>query len=324
MKRMYQYVDLPGHEISREGNNRDKSKFWDTGKWDTFIKPLIPQEALDFAFVDIGTNAGLHLKLAEDMGFRHIYGIEGHPDRIQQANREGNGGRYHLIEKRLDTSFDYDVMPLAGVTLLANVHYYMPIVDFGWLVDRLRYKTLYCIIVSAQRGHLSGKVRYTTEEMRGFFNDWEEIGIVENVDMTGDPSPREGMYGIVFRSRLSTMDVSKWWDTSYQQAIKMKKPRYRKIFEPMDAFYRGIIERSVGDVSKTNLYAYFRERMSHESVVEHLLHKARLCLDIQENGMREPVYINHHKLMDGFSRCCIARALGYKKVLVKYIIPKRL
>ena len=56
MKRLYQYIEIPGKNLQREGHDRDKSKFWDGGKWDNFINPLLPEGCEDLPFLEIGSN----------------------------------------------------------------------------------------------------------------------------------------------------------------------------------------------------------------------------------------------------------------------------
>ena len=135
MKRMYQYIKIPGKKLSYEGRGRDRSKFWDKGKWDTFINPLIPEEAVGLPFLEIGSSSGLMLRFAEDKGFKKVIGVEAHPDRVTTAKwyRESVGGEYETIHKFMDASFDWNQLPRLGLTLISNTHYYLPVVVCRWL-----------------------------------------------------------------------------------------------------------------------------------------------------------------------------------------------
>jgi SAM-dependent methyltransferase len=98
MARWYQNVPVEGAEY--EGQERERSRFWNVGKWDNFIAPLLPRERR--TFIDIGCNAGLMLKLAQDAGFEKVIGIEASKRAMQQAEqyRESVGGDWTVVLHR--------------------------------------------------------------------------------------------------------------------------------------------------------------------------------------------------------------------------------
>jgi hypothetical protein len=69
----YQYV---GGKMSPRDKQEANSKFWNQGKWTNFILPFLPKNCQELSLVDLGCNAGLFLKLAEDKGFDKIIVIK--------------------------------------------------------------------------------------------------------------------------------------------------------------------------------------------------------------------------------------------------------
>ena len=75
MKKLYQNIKVPGRRLPYEDTRRKDSAFWNEGKWNNFIKPLLPKYCKNKTFIEIGSNAGMFLKMAEDKGFKHVIGI---------------------------------------------------------------------------------------------------------------------------------------------------------------------------------------------------------------------------------------------------------
>ena len=107
MRSWYQNVDGVAAAVFKNPD-RKESKFWNEGKWHNFIEPLLPEER--GTFIEIGCNAGLFLKLAMDVGFRDVIGIEASLQRIGQARqyRESNGYPYKLIHQTVDADFGHN------------------------------------------------------------------------------------------------------------------------------------------------------------------------------------------------------------------------
>ena len=82
-RRWYQTLEIDGVEQVFEDVKRADSKFWNEGKLDTFIAPLLPEERN--TFIEIGCNAGLFLNKAREAGFERVIGIECNKQIFQQA-----------------------------------------------------------------------------------------------------------------------------------------------------------------------------------------------------------------------------------------------
>jgi len=119
----YQYID-------GEMNDRDKeevgSKYWNKGKWDNLVLPFLPKDCSEMTLVDMGCNAGLFLKLAEDKGFKTI-GVDSNSKAIELAieYKKRNKGGYQIIQSRME---DCD-LPIVDYTIFVNSHYYFDTED---------------------------------------------------------------------------------------------------------------------------------------------------------------------------------------------------
>jgi len=320
-RRWYQNVEIDRLDVTYEDPRRKHSKFWGEGKWRNFIEPLLPPERE--TFIEIGCNAGLFLKLATDAGFKRVIGIEANSQIMDQARcyKTHNGYDYALLQRRVGTDLVLDELPVADVVLLANMHYYLPISALARLVDGLRNRALYCIVVSAKARRRAGNALYDLRSVRGYFNDWHEMKVVEGLDEDNDPAPRLRMYGILFRGNLDVLDVES--TCSLWQKYSAGSRNYKRAALPaaLEDFFRRALAGEDFDVAETPLYEYWEKRdpsKPPEWIRKFLNYKKELAEDIRANGMKEPVYYDRKgELLDGGHRLMIARELGYKHVLIR-------
>ena len=320
----YQNVDGVDGAVFKDPR-RKESRFWGEGRWDNFIKPLLPKER--GPLIEIGCSAGLFLKMAMDEGFRDVIGIDSSARRIRQAERfkESNGYPYKLMQQKVGKDFDLDQLPLADVTLLANVHYYFPVSVFSNLVDRLKSRTLYCLLVSARAKRRQGNAVHYLDAVRGYFRDWQEVGVVGDWQglevIADDPSPRLQMYGVVFRGNLDAHNVEEIYGRCREASAESKKQKHFAICPALEEFFRKVLSGETFEFEETLLYQYWKTRRpgwSSDQIQGHLAYKKSLAKDVQINGMKEPLYYDQEgKLLDGLHRLVIARELGYKHILVR-------
>ncbi|GAG23619.1 unnamed protein product, partial [marine sediment metagenome] len=215
--KLYQNIPLEG--VVSHSENRIDSNFWNEGKWNNFVAPLLPEDCTDQTFVDMGSNAGLFLKLAEDKGFRNVVGIEKDKTPVKEGlrYRDSIGYHYKLLKRCLGGkfgeggNFDFDELPVADFTLLSTFHYYIDINSWIKYVDRLKNKSRYVLFVSRPKlKQLHWRARSHIRALRGYFSDWEELDMIENIPQEGDPSPRT-LFSVLFKNpvldRIPLTDV---------------------------------------------------------------------------------------------------------------------
>lgn len=320
-RKWYQNVEMGGTKITFEDPGRKGSRFWNGGKWNNFIEPLLPKDRR--TFVEIGCNAGLFLKMATDAGFENVIGIEAKGQIMAQAERfrEYSGGTYKLIKQHVGTNFTLDQLPLADVVLLANVHYYFSVPVFSKLVDGLKNRTLYCLVVAGRARKLSGNAVYDLSSVRGYFRDWREMKVIEGLEEKGDPAPRVGMYGVSFKGNLDVWDVESTFSMWRRGTARGKWYDHSALEPALQEFFGMVLAGEVFNVEETLYYRYWTEknpRRSREWIREKLIYKKGLAEDIQANGMKEPLFYDQKgKLLDGIHRLAIAKELGYKHILVR-------
>ena len=320
MKKWYQTLEIDGVNQTFEDRKRKDSKFWNEGKWKTFIEPLLPKERQ--TFLEMGCNAGLFLKKATDAGFKRVMGIEANNQIIAQAKsfKESNGYDYQLVYGRAGRGFDIETIALSDVVLFSNSHYYIPVGGFSKLVDALKYRALYCIIVSAHTRSRSGKTFSDLGSIRGYFGDWEEVGLIDNISIEGDPAPRESMYGVIFKSGLTALEIE-GYHSSWMEASKGFRHRSYKLAPALMDFMDLALNSDEMDYESTDLYQYWRKRKPTRSerwTRKMMVYRHNLALSIKKEGIKEPIYIDKKgKLLDGLHRLCIARALGYKHIIAR-------
>ena len=123
MKPFETYQYLKGEAMTERDKKDKDSKFWNEGKWEHFIKPLLSDSR--GTFIDVGCNAGVYLELAKEYGFERVIGVEPNKGAFDRAvaYRDKHKLDYEIINKRIEDCADE--LPLADVVLLANTHYYI-------------------------------------------------------------------------------------------------------------------------------------------------------------------------------------------------------
>ncbi len=316
--RFYQNVDIDGVEF--EDKNRATSNFWNEGKWDNFVLPLLPDRRE--TFIELGCNAGLFLKMAKDAGFKRVIGVDSSGRRIKQAEayRSKNGYDYQLLNKTVGQDLDIEDLPMADMVLLSNFHYYLPVHTFSKLVNDLRMKTNYVIIVSAKArvaGHCADNY---INSVRGYFSDWTEIGSIQGIDATDDSAPREEMYGLLFKSDLVEYDVEECIERWKRETELRTRGRRKEFPHVLIPFARRVISgESIDD--NNGFYKYWVSRSGSEEFAKDFVeYKKQLFIDIKENGIKTPIYADRKgRVFDGIHRITVAHVLGIKSVLCKII-----
>ena len=311
MKALYQ--NLPGAHV--QNPKRAKSNFWNEGKWNNFIAPLLPEVVTDQTFVEMGTNAGLFLKMAQDHGYRQIIGIEKDRTHVSEGlkYRDSIGYQYQLYRRTLGGNFNIDDLPVADVTLMSTFHYYIDVNTWVKYLDRLRGKSRSVLIVSrkAPRNHWVAYSDY--KDVKRYFDGWTEVGYVPPISVHDDPHPRPDIWSVLFENPLiSRLPV----DDIIIQEDDMQLLQY----ELADM----IAQDKVGEVRDLSFYQRWMERKAGKwteaQVVEFILEKIQVMQSVMNDGLREPLLIQaNNRLSDGGHRLAMLRALGHKSALVRWI-----
>lgn len=317
------YQNITGEK--GEDPKRKDSHYWNKGKWDHYIKPLLPTEnRKDMAFIDIGANNGLFCKLAKDDGFRDVIGIEADEGAVMRGiawrDKHKKLYDYGLHHREVGEDFDFDEMPVADVYLLSNVHYYFQLKDWLNFLDRLPTKTEYCLIIT--RPFAGGNRRdwrplTSIEAVKYYFRDWELVRTrykarQKHSEYKADQSPRV-LHAMLFRSRLRR----KRFDDLIPGAKADEVTINRK--ELVDNIVDGM------RIEDTNYYKAWKARMypkrwNKDELRLFVEHKILLLEDVIENGVEEPIIISpDHKTIDGKHRIAILESLGYESIITRMV-----
>ena len=320
--KLYQHIPMAGVEPQNPAKN--ESKFWNEGKFENFIAPHLPDDCTDQTFVEMGCDAGLFLKLAEDKGFRNVVGIEKNHTPVEKGlqYRDQIGYNYKILKRQLGDqfvgkgTFDIDELPVADYTLMSTFHYYIDINSWVKYLDRLRTKTRYVIMVSRPRmKRLHWKAYCSLDALRGYFKDWNEIGVIDGIPTEGDPSPRN-LFSVIFESpeleRIPIGDIdlrSSGGDNSMYLAM------------------RGFAEQiGAGDIDPfiTDYYLRWAERKqgrwSTRTIRKFVKGKYDMMVSVRDNGLKDPIIIDQdNRLCDGGHRLAVLDALGYESVIVRRV-----
>jgi SAM-dependent methyltransferase len=318
----HQNITIDGVAQPAEYNNRRDSNFFNEGKWRNFIEPLLPDDPKDRTFVEIGCNVGLFLKLATEYGFRNVVGVEADADACQMAEqyRDAQGMDYRILHRKVGAGFSWDELPVADVVLLSNMHYYIHMEHFMPFLDRMRHKTIKCIVVSrAMRDKKHGHPLPDIDSIRLMFRDWEMERALQTTSrmLEGDPHRRR-VHSLLFRSRLQRQPIA--------DHVTRGHP-YRKHQEFIDIIQEG---RDI-QLEDTRNWRYWvkrkqtdkvkpEDRWTDEQVRVHVQYRLDFVRDMVENGMREPVLVRPDRIgIDGGNRAAVLKLLGYDSLIVRVV-----
>ena len=228
----YQGIEIQGIKVPLSKNPIKSEKKYNNacqgkGKWDNFIKPLIPfKNVKNKTFVELGCNAGLFLILAKKMGFKTVIGIE--PNTIcfkqsqfvKKAYSEINPiyKSIKLLNKKVGTctydnkhdneceTLSIDNIPTADITLLANVLYWIPMESIKKYVKNiLRKKTRYVIVIGLKKGARPKISPSSFIDLKLYFEEkWKLIKSIslEDIQIKKNQKTRD-IISMLFKSQLS-------------------------------------------------------------------------------------------------------------------------
>jgi len=309
MKPFKSYQHIPGTKMTVRDKAEVGSKFWNKGKWDNFVDPLLPEDCTDMTFIDMGCNAGLFLKLAQEKGFDKVIGVDSDKEAIERGIewRDKIGYKYDLQHRKMERSIDK--LPVADYTVFANAHYYFDIDDWLDYVDRLMSKTRYCIIVTDEsRRNLLHKTSASVSGVKDYFQSWKYEKEI-TTSFKEDPRPRE-LCGLLFKSPLiQRVQIDSLDNGNHQQ----------------DGFYRQIDEGVKW--SRTDYYRRMKSyrlkehNWNRERLDSFMKKKASLYSSIKKVGLMKPITVNsQNRIVDGNHRCAMFKHFGHKSILTRRVL----
>lgn len=282
-------------------------------KWEKYIKPYLVGKD---TFLEIGCNAGLFLVLAEQYGYKNVYGLESMEYFYEQCS---------YVLKKFDSKaitymkdalcFDYDRFKSVDTLLLANTLYWIGYKDSGKYVEdyelklnrfmrRMSFLTKRIIITGGEKvDRIGGSLSITEPFISKYFNI-----VKSEVLHTG----HRILNLIVADTKVIEGEVN------IDLLIKRLEERgdYAKEFvKTYGAFINGYIEHKKwiqehGGEFRGKVPDDFRV---HNFCVNYL----NLAKSINDNGLLRPVEIFKSEGMmeiDGWHRLMIMKALGYKTI----------
>jgi hypothetical protein len=324
MKKYHQNITINGVDQPAEFTNRVSSSFFNEGKWHNFIAKLLPppDDVADRTFIEIGSNVGLYLRMAEEYGFRRVVGVEKDLDNCIMAEkyRDSYNLNYRILARTVGEDFSWDELPVADVVLLSNMHYYIHMNDFVPFLDRMLHKTIYCIVVSRQmKEKKHGHPLPDREGIRNMFRDWELLRVIETSSnmLNGDPHRRR-LHSMLFKSKLERQPISDY-TTRTQRYVKQQE-----LIDIVNEDLRTEIEDSLN-------WQYWKQRKQEEKLTpkgrwtddqirEHIKHRLDLVRSMIKDGMKEPILVHpSRECIDGGNRAQILKLLGYNSIIVRKI-----
>jgi len=322
--KLYQNIGKEEGDFRWQNPKKKHSRFWNEGKWENFIEPLLPNDCRDQTFVEIGCNAGMFLKMAKERGYKNVVGIEKSRSTCEQAEkyRDSLGMDYKIINQAVGENFDFDNLPVADVFLLSTVHYYFDIQTWLKFIDKLKQKTRYCLLVSRsvdkdRHWQPSGEI----EDLRHHFKYWHEIGAINDIPAKGDPHPRK-LWSIMFESDLKRMQVKDIYIKNERHGSWIED--YKKMNEAKIKLAEQMATDDKIKIEETDYYKRWTKRKekswSKEKIHDFVRGKVDLMYDVKHNGLKDPLIVKAHgQICDGGHRLAILRALGYRNVIVRTI-----
>ena len=305
MKRFSNYQWVPGEPKLERDKQEEGSKFWNEGKWENFVKPFLPESGDGQILVDMGCNAGVFLKEAEEMGFTAI-GVESDRGAYDRAVRykERINGRYTLHKKQMERAFK--VLPVSDYMVFANAHYYFTVHQWLEFMDMMIGRVRHCIIVTADKRKKRPRADASLAGIRDYFRRWEEVGFIDELPLEGDPFPRR-LWGLCFKSPylervpIADLDCGNHVQDNYYAELDAGT-------DPFDTKYYRILKK------------YREGKWSNSRLEKHMLGKKAIYEDIKKRGLTRPLVVGEdNRIYDGNHRFRMLQHLGHDSVIIRRV-----
>lgn len=301
--RFTDYQNLGDGIKHRLAEQQKGSKFWEKGKWDNYIAPLLPKKPRNLTFIDMGCNGGLFLKYAEDMGFKKVYGVDINPDVVERGKnfRDREKGNWDIRAGKMQEVIDD--LPVADYMVFSNSHYYLLIKDWLNLVDKLRNKARYVIITAVRKYQWYCMASGRGRDIQKYFKDWDVIGHIPQLSVEDDSCPRS-LSTICYKNRYLNRVKLK----DLKKGAHVKTDFHEEIAKGVDPLKTKYFRRLVANHKKSR----------KEDLIKKMYKKVALYYDIKQNGIRDPLIINKNmRMLDGNHRAKIWEFLGHESIIAR-------
>lgn len=282
-------------------------------KWEKYVVPHL--KGYD-GFLEIGSNAGLYLVLAELYGYHRVYGIEPSPYFFKQSKLVLKEFKSEAVVVPSDAlKVDYAVFRSLDVVLLSNTLYWVGYADeTGYIKDydkaidtflcKLSCVTKRLIVVGDETtDRIGGKLEKTVAAIGKHF----DIVVAEVPE-----SQYRRINVVVADSKVKEGDID------IDVLISRLKERGKYAEEFIDTFTKyaeGYFAHKqwTRDWGKLYRNAGMTEKDRHDICVHYL----SLARSLEEKGLIEPIriFVDEGRIeIDGWHRLILLKALGYKTV----------
>lgn len=307
MKPFATYQRLDGMPYTDRDKKQINSRFWNEGKWRNFVAPHLPEDGKGMTLIDMGCNAGLFLKLAEDRGFKAI-GVDSSKEAVERGKkwRDEHGYHYEIRLQKIEECLD--TLPMADYTVLSNLHYYFPIDKWVEYLDKLKFKTRYVIVVTAEKNHINRCwASADVESIRNYFKGWEDCGFVDELPLEGDPDPRR-LWSLCFRSfHIDKVPIDSLDSSNHVQ----------------DEFYGELdAGKHYTETKYYRILKKYREKWGEDRLHKWIEERLRVYELVKKWGQTQPIlvdFFNPDRIVDGNHRYAMLRNLGSKEVFVRKV-----
>ena len=312
MKPYPTYQHIEGEPMTERDKQEIGSKYWNKGKWDNFVVPFLKGDLTEQTFIDVGCNLGLFLRLAREKRFEKVIGLESDMQTYNKAImlRDNKNYDYDIMNLKAEECIDF--IPLADITLLANSHYYIGIDHWQKYVDKLQYKTCYCIIITAEKKPNSKQAPSDIDGIKHSFKNWKEIGMI---DMPKDNTPHSRhLTSICFKSpSMERVPINSLDNGNAQQ-----KDFLKQLDKGIDLFntdyYRRLKDYRKKTTSKQKVW-------DDDELTKYMYDRVKLYRDIRNYDMTSAIEVRakDNRIIDGNHRHNIIRHLGKTSIIVKKV-----
>jgi hypothetical protein len=291
---------MTDRDLTEEG-----SAFWNEGKWNNFIAPFLPQDGKGQTLVDMGCNAGLFLKLAEDRGFKAI-GVDSNAEAVKKGIewRDKIGSEYRMILSPMEACIDD--LPVVDWTILCNAHYYFKVDAWLEYLDKLKFKTRWCIVVTDEKKFINRCWAATSVEgIRRYFKDWKEGGFIDLIQVDKDPRPRK-LRSLCFES---------------QSIEKVRVDGLDSSNHVQDKFYAELDRGK--EYKGTRYYRVlkgYRSKWTENYLNRWVERKVQLYESVKADGLKKALIVDdQNRVLDGNHRYSMLCNLGHEEVFVRRV-----